>query len=66
MLLTLAVFGFSQIFTLIGEIINEQQGPISFVSITLFETDSEAFLKGTNKDGNGVLNYYLFPIAATP
>ena len=53
-LLAFSVFGFSQGFTLTGKIIDEQQKPVSFVNVTLFETDSETFLKGTSTDDNGV------------
>ena len=53
-LLVFSVFGFSQGFTLTGKIIDEQQKPVSFVNVTLFETDSETFLKGTSTDDNGV------------
>ena len=53
-LLAFSVFGFSQGFTLTGKIIDKQQKPVSFVNVTLFETDSETFLKGTSTDDNGV------------
>lgn len=53
-LIAFSVFGFSQGFTLTGKIIDEQQKPVSFVNVTLFETDSETFLKGTSTDDNGV------------
>lgn len=52
-LLMFSFFAFSQDFTLTGKVVDEQQLPISFANITLFSSDSEAFIKGTSTNDDG-------------